>query len=148
MPCAGKTPRDRSPLLLFPLSHLLLRPQRHLRQLTSSLHINLLPSLQLLRPQRHLRLPTSSLLLNLLPSQQLRLLLFCLKRPRRLHQLPSLPAPSVVIIRDDDRRRRGVPGPIWAILGAMLVIIVCCGLVLFGLVDVPRGVISNLPALS
>ncbi|MEW6093113.1 MAG: zinc ribbon domain-containing protein [Chloroflexota bacterium] len=55
-------------------------------------------------------------------------------------------APAVVIIREDERKRRRVPGPVWAILGALLVIMACCGLMWFDVVDMPAGVVERLPA--
>jgi hypothetical protein len=66
--------------------------------------------------------------------------------PKEAPPAASQPAaPQVVIIREEEKKRRRLPGAIWALLGALLVVMMCCGLLWFDVADVPTGVVERLP---
>lgn len=56
------------------------------------------------------------------------------------------PPPQVVIIKEEQKReKRRLPGWLWAILGVVLTLTCLCSLLWFNVVDLPEGVIANLP---
>jgi len=54
------------------------------------------------------------------------------------------PQPAVVIIQEE-RRRRGVPGLIWILVGMILVVLLCGLLVWLDFVDIPEAIRVRLP---
>ncbi|HEY69503.1 MAG TPA: hypothetical protein G4O08_02850 [Anaerolineae bacterium] len=56
---------------------------------------------------------------------------------------PSEAKPTTIIIRE--RERRGVPGYLWALLGMILLVLLCALLVWLDIVDVPDAIRARLP---
>ena len=67
----------------------------------------------------------------------------CGEELRATGAVPSTPPPTTIIIRE--RERRGVPWFIWALIGVILLVLLCCLLMWLNVVSIPCELFARLP---